>query len=114
MFRKIILSFSIFFLSIPMVVSATELENPLGTTDLRVVAGNIIKAVLAFSGSAALLMFIYGGVQWIMSQGDKNKIEKGQKTVIWAVLGLIFIFISYALLYALLAVLGTATEETAT
>ena len=98
--------------SAPLAVTAASLENPLGTTDLRVVAGNIIKGVLALSGTAALLMFIYGGAQWIMSQGEKTKIEKGQKTVIWAALGLCFIFVAYAALYALMSILGSATTTT--
>jgi hypothetical protein len=108
MIKKKIISILTFLFLVPTTAWAA-LENPLGTTDIRVVAGNIIKAVLALSGSAALLMFIWGGVQWIMSQGVKDKIEKGQKTIIWAVLGLLFIFIAYVILYALLYMLGTVT-----
>ena len=108
--KKIKYLISLLVLATPFVASAASLENPLGTTDLRVVAGNIIKAVLALSGSAALLMFIYGGAQWILSEGKKDRIEKGQKTIIWAILGLVFVFISYALLYALLSALGATTE----
>ncbi|MFH1253650.1 MAG: hypothetical protein V1664_04995 [Candidatus Uhrbacteria bacterium] len=93
----------------PLAASATTLTNPLGTTDLRVVAGNVIKAVLALSGSAAFLMFIYGGAQWILSEGKKEKIDKGQKTITWAILGLVFIFSAYAILYLVLSVLNTAT-----
>jgi len=112
MLKKIKIFFLILLSSAPLAVTAASLENPLGTTDLRVVAGNIIKGVLALSGTAALLMFIYGGAQWIMSQGEKTKIEKGQKTVIWAALGLCFIFVAYAALYALMSILGSATTTT--
>lgn len=111
MFLKNVFSLlTIILLGLPLTVFATELENPLGTTDLRLVAGNIVKAVLALSGTAALVMFVWGGAQWILSEGSKEKIAKGQKTIVWAVLGLLFIFIAYALLYALLSALGSATE----
>jgi multisubunit Na+/H+ antiporter MnhB subunit len=89
---------------------ATTLANPLGTTDIRVLIGNIIKAVLGLSGAVALLMFVWGGTQWIVSQGEKDKIEKGKKTIIWAILGLCFVFISYAILYNLLEILSGVTD----
>ncbi|HBR81130.1 MAG: hypothetical protein UX09_C0006G0005 [Candidatus Uhrbacteria bacterium GW2011_GWE2_45_35] len=94
------------FVVAPSIVSATTLTNPLGTTDIRVFIGNLIKALLGLSGAIALLMFVWGGAQWIISGGEKDKIEKGKKTVIWAALGLIFVFLSYTLLYNLLNILG--------
>jgi len=101
-----------FLLSLPTTVSAVALSNPLGTTDVRVLVGNIIKAVLGLSGVAAFVMFIWGGAQWMLSGGVKDKIKKGQDTVVWAALGLIFIFIAYTVLYTLLSVIGSATSQT--
>jgi cytochrome bd-type quinol oxidase subunit 2 len=95
-----------FLLTVPLASRATTLVNPLGTTDPKVFIGNIIKAVLGLSGAVALLMFVWGGAQWVLSQGEKDKIEKGRKTIVWAALGLCFVFLSYALLYNLLRILG--------
>ena len=47
-------------------------------------------------GSIALLMFIWGGIVWMTSQGEKARVEKGQKTLAWAVIGLAVIFVAYA------------------
>ncbi|MFH1088893.1 MAG: pilin [Candidatus Uhrbacteria bacterium] len=98
--------------SLPFITQAVVLTNPLGTTDIRTVVGNIIKAILGLSGVAALLMFVYGGVQWIISGGEPKKVEKGKETLKWAAFGLVFIFISYTLLYTLLTALSTITTTT--
>jgi hypothetical protein len=71
-------------------------------------AGQIIKAVLGLSGVAAFAMFIYGGLQLIISHGDKKMVETGKNTLTWASLGLIFIFIAYALLKTVLEIIGAA------
>ena len=77
-------------------LATAELDNPLKTDDIRVMIGRIIKAILGISGGLALLMFIWGGLIWMTSQGEKAKIEKGQKTLSWAVIGLAILFVAYA------------------
>lgn len=71
------------------------LANPLGTGDVRVVIGNVIKALLGIAGSLALLMFVWGGMQWIMSAGNSDRVQKGKSTFTWAVIGLAFIFLAF-------------------
>lgn len=108
MYKKIWLIAVTILIVAPQITLATALTNPLGTTDISVFVGNLIKAVLGLSGVAAFAMFVWGGVQWIISEGNKDKVESGKKTLIWATFGLIFIFIAYALLYTLLTVIGQA------
>jgi len=72
------------------------LPDPLGVTDVRVLVGRVIKAILGVSGMLALLMFVWGGLLWMTSQGEKEKIAKGQKTLAWAVIGLAVLFTAYA------------------
>jgi len=80
----------------PQIVSA-QLYNPLGTTSVPQLIGRIINTILGLTGSIALLMTIYGGFLWLTSGGNAGRIEKGQKTLTMAVLGLAIIFGSYAL-----------------
>lgn len=101
-------------LLLPVSVAAqTVLDNPIGTSDLRVVVGRIIKALLGLSGTLALLMFVWGGFQWITSGGEKEKIDKGKRTLTWAVIGLFFIFISYTAVSALISAITTGSAEPA-
>lgn len=80
--------------------SATKssyLTNPLGTTDAPKLIGRIIKAALGVVGSLALLMLTYGGFLWLTSGGAEKNITKGKQVIVWAVIGLVVIFLSYAM-----------------
>lgn len=73
------------------------LPSPLSTTEVPVIAGRIINTALGVLGSFSLLMFIYGGVTWLTAYGSTEKIQKGRDIMTWAVLGLVLIFGSFAL-----------------
>lgn len=92
---------------------AQVLEDPLnlGKEPIPELAGRIIKKVLGIVGVLALVMFIYGGILWMTSGGNAEKIKKGKDTIVWAVIGLAFIFFSYAILEFILKAL---TETPAT
>ena len=77
--------------------AATNLPNPLGTTDIREVIAQVIQAVLGIIGAVALVMFIYGGFMWLTAGGKSDRIQKGKDILIWSVIGLVVIFGSYAL-----------------
>ncbi|TAK05126.1 hypothetical protein EPO33_04055 [Patescibacteria group bacterium] len=88
---------------------APTLPNPLGgTTDIRTIIGRVINAALGISGSIALLMFIWGGMLWLTSGGSPERIQKGKNTIVWAVLGLVLIFGSYAILNFVLGAILSA------
>jgi len=81
------------------VKSATALENPLGNvTSVSQLYGKIIYAFLGLSGAVALIMFILGGFSWMTAGGNEEKVKKGRDTLIWATMGLVIIFSSYAVL----------------
>lgn len=87
--------------------TTTGLPNPLGKlTDPREIIGNVIKAMLGVTGSLALLVFIFGGFTWVTSAGNEEKIKKGKEMILWAALGLVVIFASYAMVRF---VIGAAT-----
>lgn len=89
--------------------AAPTLPNPLGgTTDIRTIIGRVISAALGISGSIALLMFVWGGLQWLTSGGSPERIKKGKDTIVWAVLGLVLIFGSYAILNFVLGAILSA------
>ena len=68
-----------------------EFENPAQAI------GVVIKAVMGIVGSIALAMFIYGGLLWLTSGGNPDRIKKGKDILMWAVIGLVVIFVSYNL-----------------
>lgn len=92
-------------------VFAVTLDNPLGQDDPRVIIGYIINAILGIVGSLALIVFIYGGLIWLTSQGNEQRVEQGKKLIVWAALGLVVIFTSYALVMFVLKAVGAVGTE---
>ncbi|HCR80947.1 MAG: hypothetical protein UY47_C0003G0012 [Parcubacteria group bacterium GW2011_GWB1_49_7] len=72
--------------------------------------GKLINGVLSFvMVIAALLVFLYliwGGIEWITSGGDKGKTESARNKITSAVIGLIVVAASYAILTLALNFLG--------
>ncbi len=63
---------------------------------------------------AALLVFFYlilGAFRWITSGGDKGKTQAAQSTIVAAVVGIIILAASYAILIIILNFLGYSSLE---
>src|SRR3990167_3857463 len=52
---------------------------------------NFTQILLALTGTAALLMFMYGGVLWIIAAGNQEQIQKGKAAIQAAAIGIIII-----------------------
>lgn len=84
----------------------SELTNPIGGTsenkkgevNLIVIIGLLIKSSIAILGSLVLLVFVVGGVMWLTSAGNPERVKKGTHTMLYAVIGLFVIFSAYAIL----------------
>lgn len=86
-----------------------QLINPLGTTDVRVVIGQVIKVLLGLAGVGAFAMFVLGGFQWMFSMGKPEQFTKGKQTMLYALLGLVVLFTSYTLVNFVVSTLTGAT-----
>lgn len=69
--------------------------NQCGLTHVFQTIINFSKLLLALTGSAALLMFIYGGVMWIISFGNPERVQKGKAAMQAAAIGLIIILSAF-------------------
>jgi len=79
-------------------IEPIHLDNPLGNVDTpQELIGTVINAALGVIGSIALIMFIYGGFVWLTSSGNEQKVTQGRNILMWAAIGLVIIFLSYAL-----------------
>jgi len=94
--KKIIFTF--IALALPISTSAATLVNPIKIEDPADLIANIIKIILGLTGSIALLLFVYGGFLWMTSAGNSERVTKGKNVFVWAVVGLLVIFSSYAIL----------------
>lgn len=73
------------------------LPDPLNHITPEELIGKIINAILGIVGSLALVMFVYGGFMWMLSAGNKERVQRGKDILIWATVGLVVIFSAYAL-----------------
>ncbi|HPI67342.1 MAG TPA: pilin [bacterium] len=76
----------------------SSLNNPIAAGSIEQIIGRIIKAFLGIIGSISLLIFVYGGFILLTSQGNSAKIKTGQDTLVYASIGILIVFASYALL----------------
>ena len=75
-------------------------SDAINVTDGEGFRGAIIALVnyfLGFAGLMAVIFIVYAGVLMIQAQGEDEDTEKGKKILTWAVLGLLLIMLSYAI-----------------
>jgi hypothetical protein len=78
--------------------SVLTLPLPLGDITLPQLIGRIIKQLLSIVGAIALLLFVWGGISWMLAAGVPEKVASAKKIIVAAISGLIAIFVSYAVL----------------
>lgn len=109
--EKLFLTATNFLLFVPVAKaqengSRYRLPNPLGIDTVPLLANRVINGILGVVGAVALLYIVWGGVQWMTSQGNSDKIQKGKDTIVWGILGLVMIFSSYVIITFVMNILG--------
>lgn len=68
--------------------------------------GRIIRTVLGIVGALFLVMFIYGGAQWMLAGGEEARVKSSRQTLLNAVAGMIIIALSYSMISILFETAG--------
>jgi len=88
------------------------IEKPLGmsTKDVRIVIADLINQATGLLGIVSVIIILYGGLIWMISWGDEEKVQKAKQTLTSGIIGLIIILTSYSLSsYILTTVLNATT-----
>ena len=94
---------AIFLVASPVVVAALDLGGNMAQnaaiqagydpatkdTSLAENAGFVIKAALSFVGVIFLILMVYAGYLWMTARGEEDQVEKSQKIIRAAIIGLI-------------------------
>ncbi|MDP4007642.1 MAG: hypothetical protein Q8P68_00440 [Candidatus Peregrinibacteria bacterium] len=78
--------------------------------DFRMLLLQFLNFFLGFLGLLAVLLVIYGGFLYMTAAGDDGKTENGKKVILYAVIGIIIILISFALVNTLINGLLVGTD----
>ncbi len=76
---------------------------------------NIINIVLFVLAAVAVIILIYGGVQYVLSTGDSSKVASAKNTILYAVIGLVIAILAYAVVNFVIGAIvdGGETDSTA-
>jgi len=75
-------------------------------TDFGTMFSAILNVVMLVAAILVFAYLIFGGIQWITSGGDKNKAEEARNKITAAIIGLIIVAASYAVINLVVNFLG--------
>ncbi len=79
---------------------ALEVNKEMGgltTSDPRIIIARVINILFGFLGIVAVSLITYAGWKWMSSQGDAGKIDDAKKLLRNAIVGLVIILASFAI-----------------
>lgn len=77
-----------------------------GQGSFRQLALTIVNFFLTFLGLIAVVMIIYGGFLYVTAAGNQEKIESAKKIIMYAVVGIVVILLSFAIVNTILGAGG--------
>jgi multisubunit Na+/H+ antiporter MnhB subunit len=88
-----------------VVASIKDQVNDVNQGDsLETDVGSVINMIIYGIGIVAVIVIIIGGVNYMLSQGDPNKIKKAKDTILYGVIGLVVVLIAFAIVNFVLGV----------
>lgn len=84
-------------------------EQTGGATSARQLILTIVNFFLGFLGLLSVIMIIYGGFMYVTAGGAPEGVDKAKKIIMYAVIGIIIILLSFAIVNTVLQA-GTGQE----
>ncbi len=81
-----------------------------GEVSARALARTIVNFFLFFLGLVATIMVIYGGVLYVTAAGNDDQVGKAKNVILYAIIGIVVILLSFALVNTVILGAGTSTE----
>ncbi len=71
----------------------------------------ITNTALYIVGIIAVIMLIIGGIRYVISGGDSKKVTDAKNTILYAIIGLIIAFLSYAIVNFVISALPSSSDQ---
>lgn len=81
-----------------------------GQGSFRSLILTFLNFFLGFLGLLAVIMVIYGGILYVSAAGNQENIDKGKKIIMYALVGIVIILLSFALVNTILGGLGAGQD----
>lgn len=82
-----------------------------GQGSFRQLAQTFLNFILGFLGFLAVVMVIYGGFLYVTAAGKQEKVDEGKKIIMYAIVGIVIILLSFAIVNTVLGGLGTGQDQ---
>lgn len=80
--------------------------------DANSLVGFIINLFVVIGIILSLIFLLYGGVRWVVSGGDKAKVDSARSTIVAAIVGLIIVILAWIIINTVLQLLtGTGLQN---
>jgi len=101
---------SLLFCSLPLVVLAIEVPNPLGTTSFTVLLNRILDFLIKIAMPISAAAIAYAGFLFLTSEGEERKIREAKTTLFWTLIGVLIVLGSKGLVLIIKDLLGVKVK----
>jgi hypothetical protein len=70
----------------------------------------VTRTMLGAGGTFAVFAFVYGGLLMLFARGNSEMVQKAKDSLVWAILGMATMLLSYAFLKFVWDALATPTS----
>ncbi len=75
-------------------------------------ASKFIEVAMIIGIVISIFYFLYGGVYWMQSKGDKEKLDHARRILVYSIMGLIIMALSLVVVNVFASALGVKTTFT--
>ena len=79
--------------------------------DLETIFSTIVKSALGLGGIILFVLLVMGGLKYVTSGGDPKATEGAQKTITYAIGGLVILLLSYLILVLIKTITGVDVTQ---
>lgn len=76
---------------------------------IPIILQNVINFLIGFAGVVSVLLIVWAGIRFVLSEGDKEKIVNARKTLTYALLGLLLVALAFVLVRFVVTFTGGET-----
>jgi uncharacterized BrkB/YihY/UPF0761 family membrane protein len=76
------------------ITAPSGLPQP-GAISIEKIISNTLSLIITAGIVVSVIMIVWAGIQWVTSEGDKQKVAAARARLTWAIIGIIIMLISF-------------------